>query len=124
MNIRFLPAIILAVMCPVLLADEAATTPLSAPEPQAAQASGIQIRNNSAFAIYVIQSTQKVEVAPKSTLVVKALTPPISITPVIIKQANVTQTDSTKKNDTPSFKYVTLTGQAGPCEFASCLIVQ
>ncbi|KPW66620.1 hypothetical protein ALP86_02938 [Pseudomonas amygdali pv. mori] len=70
----------------------------------------VQVRNNSAFAIYVIQKGVKQEVASKGTYVVSsAATYPLSITPV---------------SGTPSIKFVTFTRKSGACTFASCLIVQ
>ncbi|SFH37134.1 hypothetical protein [Pseudomonas syringae] len=70
----------------------------------------VQVRNNSAFAIYVIQKGVKQEVASKDTYVVSsAATYPLSITPV---------------SGTPSIKFVTFTRKSGACTFASCLIVQ
>ncbi|KPY24276.1 hypothetical protein ALP22_100511 [Pseudomonas coronafaciens pv. porri] len=70
----------------------------------------VQVRNNSTFAIYVIQRGVKQEVASKGTYVIsRVATYPLSITPV---------------SGTPSIKFVTLTGKTGACTFASCLIVQ
>ncbi|KPC24685.1 Uncharacterized protein ABJ99_2984 [Pseudomonas syringae pv. cilantro] len=70
----------------------------------------VQVRNNSTFAIYVIQKGVKQEVASKGTYIVSsAATYPLSITPVC---------------GTPSIKFVTFTGKSGACTFASCLIVQ
>ncbi|EKG30193.1 hypothetical protein [Pseudomonas avellanae] len=79
------------------------------PPPQEAD-TAVQVRNNSAFAIYVIQKGLKQEVASKGTYVVSSTaTYPLSITPA---------------SGEPAIKYVTLSGKKGACTYASCLIVQ
>ncbi|WP_296186261.1 hypothetical protein [Pseudomonas sp. UBA1879] len=70
----------------------------------------VEVRNNNASTIFVIQKGVKQEVASKATYLINdATTFPLSITPT---------------SGNPAIKYVTLARKGGACKFATCLVVQ
>jgi hypothetical protein len=70
----------------------------------------VEVRNNNASAIFVIQKGVKQEVASKETyLISDATNYPVSMTPT---------------SGNPTIKYVTLARKGGACKFATCVVVQ